>query len=458
MQSLLAFLCAPLLVCAALLQAQSPDAPKPVRERNWDEILGRSQAQLPSPRPATRWFENFDEAKAVAAREGRPLFVVMRCLPCKQCADFDAAVLEGGPTLAPLLRQFVCVRLTSVQSVDLNQFPMQSMQDLDLSWWGWFLSPEGSIYGVFGGKDEQGDSSRISPPALAATLKRVLEHHFDPRRADWDVDVKPTRGEKIRTAFDLPGFAAWGRRIADPKEIGCLHCHQVAEILRQPAIDAKTFDKQRDLQMWPYPENIGIEIQRDDGLRITKVTEGSPAAKAGLMPGDLLAAAGVKKLFSQADLRVALQRMDADGGALQLRWKRARQLMEATLELQPGWKRVVLDWRQSVADGNIGAHPGFAWPNEVKDADKPGLGILQDSMAVRPYFGTNKEAWVARKAGLVDSDVILSVNGQSPDLSGRAFLVWFRGLFEPGDEVVLRVRAAKGAVREVKYKATARGR
>ena len=79
-------------------------------------------------------------------------------------------------------------------------------------------------------------------------------------------------------------------------------------------------------------------------------------------------------------------------------------------------------------------------------------------MAVRPYFGNKKDAWVARKAGLTDSDVILAVNGQSPNLSGRAFLVWFRGLLEPGDEVVLRVRAAKGGEREVKYKATARGR
>ncbi len=458
MQKPLTFLCAPLLLCAALLQAQSPDVQKPVRERNWEEILGRSQAALPRPRPATRWFENFAEAKAVAAREGRPLFVVMRCLPCKQCADFDAAVLEGGPTLDPLLRQFVCVRLTSVQSVDLNQFPMQSMQDLDLSWWGWFLSPEGSIYSVFGGKDEHGDSSRISPPALAATLKRVLEHHFDPRRADWDVDVKPTRAEIARTPFDLPGFAAWGRSLTDPKEIACLHCHQVAEILRQPAIDAKTFDKQRDLQLWPYPENIGIEVQRDDGLLITKVTEGGPAAKAGLVPGDRLAGAGEKKLFGQTDLRVALQRIGAEGGKLELRWKRARQLMEATLELQPGWKRVVLDWRQSVAAGNIGAHPGFAWPNEVNDADKLKLQISQSKLAVKPYFGPNKDAWVARKAGLIESDVILAVNGQSPNLSGRAFLVWFRGMFEPGDDVVLTVRSAKGGEREVKYKTTARGR
>ncbi|MEO6711573.1 MAG: thioredoxin family protein, partial [Planctomycetota bacterium] len=284
MQSPWPILFAPFVLAAALCWTQNPaeEGPKPVRERNWNQILGPSQARWPSPRPTLTWFGNLEQAQATAAREGRPLFVVLRCLPCKQCADFDAAVLEGGPVLTPLLQQFVTVRLTNVQPLDLRQFPMQSMQDLDLSWWGWFFSPQGSIYGVFGGKDEHGDSSRISVSALATTLKRVLDHHFDPRHADWEVDVKPLRGGKPVTALDLPGFASWGRRFVQDNPIECIHCHQVSEILRQPAIDAKTFDKQRDLQIWPYPENIGIQVLRDDGLLVAKVSEGSPAAAAGL--------------------------------------------------------------------------------------------------------------------------------------------------------------------------------
>jgi hypothetical protein len=457
MQISVSVLCASLFAAAALAFSQSPDAPQPVRERDWKEVLGPSRGTWTNPRPKLQWLEDFDEAKAIAAREGRPLFVVMRCLPCKQCANFDAEVLEGGPILEPLLRQFVTVRLTSVHSVDLRQFPMQSMQDLDLSWWGWFLSPEGSIYGVFGGKDEHGDNSRISGMALATTLRRVLDHHHDPRRADWNLDPKPAAGAKPLTPFELPGFKSWARRFDDPEKLNCLHCHQVAEVLRQPAIDAKTFDKARDLQLWPYPENLGLVLARDDGLKVSEVVKDSAAARAGIQVGDRIATAKSKKLFSQADLRAVLQHVDPDGEPLLLRWMRGKEVIEGKLVLEQGWKSVVLDWRQSIAGGNIGANPGFAWPTAVSDGDRRKLNIAPQSMAIRPFFGKTP-GWLARRAGLSTSDTILAVNGQSPNLSDRPFLVWFRTRFEPGDEIRLQVRDSKGAVRELVYTSTASGR
>lgn len=471
MQSPWSWLVAPLLLAATLLSSQQapPDAqdgaappqdapsPRAGRERNWEEILGPAQGTWPQPRPVVRWFEDLDAAVGIAARESRPLFVVMRCLPCKQCAEFDAAVLEGGPALEPLLRQFVTVRLTNVQNVDLRRFPMQGMQDLDLSWWGWFLSPEGMIYGSFGGKDETGDKGRVSVPALAATLKRVLDHHHDRRRADWGVDARPERGATPVTPFDLPGFPSWARKFGGLNADGCLHCHQVAEILRQPALDAKTFDKQNDLQIWPYPENLGLVVARDDGLLVESVKPGSPAATAGIQAGDRLAAAFTRKLFSQTDLRSALQRVSPDGGRVELRWWREQTLMHAVFEVPAGWKRVVVDWRKSVADGNLGAHPGIAWPHPAKEIERKALRIPAKSMAIKPFFG-KENAWTARRAGLLPGDVILSVNGESPNLSGREFMAWFRLKFEPGDKIVLRVVDSKGREREIVYDATARGR
>src|SRR5947207_6275800 len=182
-----------LVVCAAdTLAAKSWD---------FDQILGPpAKVQLPPPMEAVRWRGDLGNAFEQARREGRPLFVTMRCLPCKQCSAFDKGVLEGGPQLDPLLRQFVTVRLTDAQDVDLRLLTMADFQDLDLSWWGWFLSPEGKVYGVFGGRDEVSDETRISVPALANTLRRVLAHHYDPRRANWDLDgPAPDLGGSART-------------------------------------------------------------------------------------------------------------------------------------------------------------------------------------------------------------------------------------------------------------------
>ena len=131
----------------------------------WKEILGPSQGKVPSWAGSTvMWRTNLPEAMAEARQKNRPLFVTFRCLPCKQCADFDKEVLEGGPFLDPMLAKFITVRLTDAAAIDLAIFPLEGFVDLDLSWWGWFLLPEGRVYGVFGGRDHVSDWTWMEIP------------------------------------------------------------------------------------------------------------------------------------------------------------------------------------------------------------------------------------------------------------------------------------------------------
>jgi hypothetical protein len=90
--------------------------------------------------------------------------------------------------MTPLLNRFVTVRMTNGALLDARIFPYTTHQDLDLSWWGYFLEAEGQLYGVFGGKDQVPDATRISEAALVNTMKRVLRHHYDPRRQSWQID------------------------------------------------------------------------------------------------------------------------------------------------------------------------------------------------------------------------------------------------------------------------------
>lgn len=439
-----------LLVALLVLASFAPAG----SERAWREILGPSQARLPAPQASVEWRSDLAAARAEARASNRPLFVTLRCLPCKQCLSFDQAVLEGGPELDPLLEQFITVRLTSASDLDLRVLPVEGWQDLDLSWWGYCLSPDARTYAIFGGKDEKSDASRISPKALANTLKRVLEHHYDPRRAAWDVDgPAPQLEGDAPTPLTLPGFASWSKRGATSlKNDGCLHCHQVAEVLRQPAIDAQTLDKTRDLDLWPLPENVGIELERDDGLLVKSVAPDSPAARAGLKAGDRLAAAGERKLFGQADFRGVLHRGPRGAGALEVRWWRGAELASATLEFADGWRKTSLGWRMSISQGNFGAEPGFAWPNACKPEQRRKLAIPAGAMAIAPWFG-DRDDWPAQRAGLKPSDVIVAVGGQSPDVAQREFLTWFRMRYEPGDDVVLTARDARGRDRAIRYRA-----
>ena len=416
----------------------------------WNEILGPAQGTVP-PAPAFKvtWRSDLTAALAEAKEKKLPLLVTMRCLPCKQCAEFDKEVLDGGSDIDPILAQFITVRLTNAAAIDLRIFPVEQFQDLDMSWWGWFLSPEAQIYAVFGGKDEVSEKTRISKQALITTAFRVLRYHYDPRRNGWNIDGPKPEGAAAYVN-SLPGWTSWDRRRSAKERQGCVHCHQVNDILRQPAIDAHTFDKQRDMYVWPLPENIGVEVDRDDGLKVKSVKAESPAARAGINAGDLIGAASGRRLFGQADLRAALHRGPRDAGRIDLVWLHDGKVREGTLELTNGWRKTVLDWRMSLSQGNIGAYPGF-FPLVINKSRRDQFQIAADSMAIEPFMGrnTNNPPYVA---GIRGRHIITGVDGQSANLNGRAFLIWFRQKYEPGDQPTFDIIDDKGNARRVSYR------
>ncbi len=405
--------------------------------------MRRRAARLPAdPGGDVVWRTEFGEALGEAGATGRPLLVTWRCLPCEQCAEFDKNVLEGSGALDPLLRRFVTVRMTDAAALDERYFPYRTHQDLDLSWWAYFLSSDGSYYGVFGGKDHVSDATRISEAAFVESMERVLAHHYDPRRDGWGIDRPPgAASETKRLPTDTRGFALLqakqpGLGKPHPEHGSCLHCHQVGDMMNLEAVDAGRFQPAQFRGAWPLPENVGILLDRDDGLLVDEVTTGSAAEAAGLRAGDRLGMAGGVRLFGQADFRGVLHRASPGADAIHLGWLRGGEAQFGVLPVEDGWRETENWWRKTVYDGVVGPTMGF-FPLQGPQFDKG------EGLSVKPWMGQPPSQRPIYQTGLRPNMEIVAINGMSEHMPIRKLITWFRLNHAPGDEVVYTVRGGE---------------
>jgi hypothetical protein len=406
----------------------------------WDEILGPPTGAIPDdPGGEVVWRSDFYAALKEAQETGRPLFVTWRCIPCEQCAEFDKNVLEGSEKLDPLLRRFVTVRMIDAAQLDLRYFPYLTHQDLDLSWWGYFLRSDGGLYGVFGGKDHVSDSTRISEAALVNSMERVLRHHHAPRRPSWKIDgptpdaSAPKVGPKDSRGYQLllkkyPGMAK-----PHPKLGSCVHCHQVGDMRTLEALDTQSFDTEKVMQQWPLPENVGILLDRDDGLLVKAVSPASPASRAGILPGDRLGMANGVRLFGQADFRGVMHRASYGADTLTLGWIRQGEVRLGSLSVEAGWRLAENSWRKTIYSGVFGPNMGF-FPLKGPRAGK-GKGL-----SIKPWMGPKPAQRPIYQTGLRPHMEIVGINGMSDDIDIRKLITWFRFNHKAGEEVTYTVK------------------
>lgn len=415
---------------------------EPTADAVWRTILTTPPASLPAdpdPGGTVVWRDSFDLALAEAKGSGMPLLVTWRCLPCQQCAEFDKEILDGSDALNPLLRRFVTVRLTDASLLDERFFPYRTHQDLDLSWWAYCLSPDGDLYGVFGGKDHVSENTRISEAAFVNTLRRVLAHHADPRRATWDVD-RPMGASSLveRGPRDTVGYKLLLEKrpgMEQPhKELGsCIHCHQVGDMLTMESLADGSFRVEAFTGRWPLPENVGLLLDRDDGLRVSAVEPNSPAALAGLQPGDQLGMANGTRLFGQADFRGVLHRASQGADQIRVGYVRDGRPQFGSLVVEPGWRETNSSWRKTVYDGVYGPGMGFFPLNGPRAGKGQGLSI-------KPWMGPNPADRPVFATGLRPHMEIVAIDSMRDDLPTRELITWFRLNHKAGDEVVYEVR------------------
>lgn len=364
-------------------------------------------------------YNDFAAAMAEAKKRDKPILAVMRCLPCEECVKLDDAVLDSHPTIQALRDQFVSVRVVSNNGLDLNLFRI----DPDQSFGAIIFSPEGKVLARYGTRSHRTEwEDDVSVEGFAATMEGALEL-FAKRDAIEDklVGKQPVPLE-FRQPEKLPALREkYKSKLEEGPNLvkSCIHCHQVGEAIRDLAWDKAGELKAEDLFVYPNPKILGMILDPRTRTMVRRVVAGTPAAKAGLLPGDQIVEFGGQAVVSTADIQWVLNSVAATGTDVPLKIKRRGKEIDATLVLNSGWRSLDdISWRVStwelrrvVLGGMVLKNPEGATGNAAKALEIGHVG----------RFAPHDRAL---KAGLKPGDRIVSIDGKD-DWQRETDVIWY---------------------------------
>lgn len=364
-------------------------------------------------------YQDLPRAFEEARRAGKPLLVVLRCVPCEECVHLDDEVVDRDPRLRPLLDAFVRARVVSTNGLDLATFQF----DTDQSWLAFLLRDDGTVYGRYGTRSHRTSwSDDVSVEGLSEAMEGALELH----RA-WPRDREALAGKRgsspsVPSPERYPALAGRYGPAVDLEKApvaSCIHCHQVGEAERDLLRARHGRIPEEALFPFPNPRVVGLTLDPRRRATVLQVEPGSPAAAAGLAPGDVVRRLNGQPLVSIADVTWVLHRVPAAGGDVEVVVSRGGRDATSSLRLAGGWRRADdLSWRASTWDLRRRALGGLLF-EPLPDA--PGLRVA--------HVGQYAPHDVARRAGFRKGDVLESVDGRA-DLRRETDLLFF-ALTEP---------------------------
>jgi hypothetical protein len=382
-------------------------------------------------------YDDLGEGMRVAKAAGKPLFVVIRCIPCEACQEFDDDVARRDPIIRDLLDQYVCVRIVKANALDLNHF----RHDFDLSFAAYMMSPELTIYGRYGTRSGRPEHEDISLEGLRKAMEEGLRLHRDYERAKATLAGKQVAPSRYRTPRDYPTLSGKYRATLDYEgkvASSCIHCHQIREAERRVYRDTHEAMPEDVLFPYPDPSTIGLTMDPKQKATVVRVAPGSPADRAGLRPADEIVSLDGQPLVSTADLQWVLQHAPTTG-QLRARVSREGNALDLTFPLPEGWRRGDISWRATTWDLRRMGLGGMKLAN-LSAEERHRVGLADDALGLRvEHVGEYGEHAVAKRAGLRADDILIGFDDLKGRLTESDVLAYTLQRKRPGDEVTVTV-------------------
>ena len=369
---------------------------------------------------------------AEAKRSGKPLFVTFRCIPCKNCAGFDAEVANGNELISRLAREkFVSVRQVEMKNVDLSQFGF----DFDLSWAAVFLNADGTVYARYGTQSAEGADAYNSVAGLQRTMEQVLAWHEKYPSNKKLFHGKRPQQKPYQTALQMPKmFEAEKRRTRPTTRSNCVHCHNIHDAEQQHAVKTGTFSREM-LWRFPLPQNLGLTLDPRNGNTVSAVLPNSPADKAGLTLNSVVQTLNGQAIASIADFQWVLHHLSNKDETVTVGLADGRT---AKIDLPDGWRKTDISWRGSI--WSLSPKLGV-WCPELSDVKKQRNNIAahEPALEVRWINTGRPSGRSARKAGLKTGDIIVELDGKNVPAKSTQFNLFIKMNYKAGDELPLTV-------------------
>lgn len=385
-------------------------------------------------------YNDLDKGFAEARRTGKPLLVVLRCIPCEECVKLDDDLVDQDPVIRPLLDEFVCVRQVSTNGLDLSIF----QYDTDQSFAVFMLNADGTIYGRFGTRSHRTDWLQdVSLPGMAKALQGALRLH-----AGYPANRQSLVG-KTGPAPDFPSpekYPALSDKYTDQLDqtgsvvASCIHCHQIGDAQRSLYRESGKAIPDHILFPYPHPKTIGVKLDPQERATVAEVTPDSIADRAGLEAGDEILRLDGQPMLSMADVQWVLHQTPSTGDEVEGLVRRGDQLQELTLTLPNDWRLAGdISWRVSTWGMRRMATGGLSL-EELPEEERQQLKLQPDAMALRvKHVGQWGAHAAAKHAGFQEGDVIVGFDGRD-DLHREADLIRHAvQKRKPGEKVTVAV-------------------
>jgi hypothetical protein len=367
-------------------------------------------------------YNDLPKAFAEAKKSGKPMVVVLRCIPCVECVKLDDDLVDQNERLQAALDKFVRVRVVSANGLDLSLFQF----DTDQSFAVFMLNADGTIYGRYGTRSDHAHwADDVSVEGLAKALEGALELHAAYPAGKSRLEAKRGPRPDFAAPENYPTLKGkYGSQLNYEGNVvqSCIHCHQIGDAQRQLARDKDPVLPDKVLFPYPHPKSIGLILDPKERATVLRVEPGSTAEKAGFEAGDQIQKLADQPLLSMADVQWVLQHVPAEGGSIRALISRppprgvtmGPKGKLLTLNLPAGWRQKDdIAWRASSWElRRIGL--GGLFLKDVSAELREKQNLPTDGMALRvEHAGEYPPHNVAKQAGFQKNDVLISFDGHT---------------------------------------------